>query len=507
MWKYNKLMIVLVIAALAACTEETVEPRFTLDTSMVNLSGGDEGYTDILLSSNADLTVTVDVESLDWLSADISRRCLTLKYSRNDSGAERKANVLVSAGELQQTVTIVQPAYIPPKVGYDVGDVVDNGKGVVYWVSPEDRNIAKAVSVNRLKGNVWSSYAGVSGAGWYVNGSENASNLKEEKYQAAFWCSSLGEGWYLPARDELVELFEIYNGTSASDATVAQPGNLTDAEKTSRAAFESMLLLASADAMNTGEDTANGDSYWTSTEADASTVWYVRFGKYLVEEISKTSTSRYTRCIKVYGDYVYGPEPERPDPELPEGGTENPGAGDNPGGTVDGTLGIGSVYKEGNVASGVVFWVSEDGSTAKIVSLDRTATHVAWSTIGTDFLGADSKEDGAANTAILKASVEADSMPVLDFCAGLGAEWYWPASKELMAIYANKSTVDSALKANGGTAMGDDQYWASTEFSMEYPLYAVHVNFSRGYEGTPADQIKKTGYTKRYGRCVRTITK
>lgn len=496
-----------------------MEPKFTLDTNKVTISDGNAGETDILLSSNVDLTAEVSEDAAVWLSATVSRRCLTLSYSVNDSGEERSANVLVKAGELQQVVLVVQSVYIPPKEGYEVGDLVDEGKGVIYWVDPADKNIAKAISVNRVKGKKWSTDGSEAGTNGFVNGSENAQKLKGEKYEAAQWCAAMGDGWYLPARDEMLEIFEIYNGTTVTDATVAQPGSITDQEKASRTAFDALLTAASADAMNTAGDTANGDSYWTSTESetDPSMVYYIRFGKFLNEPISKTSTSRYTRCVKVYGDYEYGPEPELPDIEEPDQGGDEPGQGgdnpggdnpgaDNPGGNV-GELAVGSVWNEGSKVVGVVFWVAEDGKSGKVVSLDATATTVAWSTEGQNYLGANSKSDGASNTAILKASAEASSMPILSFCAELGETWYWPACNELAAIFNVKTAVDAALSVNGGTAMGTNQYWSSTEFNAENPLLAIHVKMDNGYIGGVADGVKKTGSTKRYGRCVKVVTR
>ena len=515
MKKYLNLLLIFSMFVTASCSqEENMEPRFNLDANKITVSDGNAGETDILLSSNVDLIAEVSEDAAGWLSATVSRRCLTVSYTVNDSGEERSGNVLVKAGELQQVVLVVQSVYVPPKEGYDVGDLVDAGKGMVYWVDPADKNIAKAISVNRVKGNKWSSDGVASGANWFVNGAENAQKLKDAKYEAALWCAALGDGWYLPARDEMLEIFEIYNGTSADETTVAQPGSISDQEKTARSAFDALLAVASADAMNTAGDTANGDSYWTSTESetDPSMAYYIRFGKFLNEPISKTSTSRYTRCIKVYGDYVYGPEPELPDSEdpgqggdEPDQGGETPG-GDNPGGDVGGgnvgELNVGGVWYEDSKAAGVVFWVAEDGKAAKVVSLDRTSTTVAWSTVGQTFLGADSKGDGASNTAILKASAEASSMPILSFCAEHGEGWYWPACNELLAIYEAKSYVEPALTSNGGTALGTDQYWSSTEFNADCPLYAAHVKMENGYIGAPADQVKKTGATKRYGRCV-----
>ena len=507
MFKKLTFIFMLAIAAMVACTEEAPVPKFTLDTNTVTLTSGEAGSSNVLLSSNVDLTASVEADAASWLSAEVTRRSLTLTYTLNDTGAERSANVIVSAGNLQQTVTVVQPAFVAPKTGYEVGDVVDDVKGIIYWVNPSDNKIAKAVSLTRFKGKLWSTDTAAAGADKFVNGPANAEKLNDAKYEAAAWCSAMGDGWYLPARDELVELFEVYNGKPAAETTVAQPGSISAEEKAARASFDAMLVGASAEAMNTAGDALNGDAYWSSTESetDASMAYFVRFGKFLVEPIEKSSTSRYTRCVKVFGNYTYGPEPELPAPGEGGEGGENPTPdqpGDNPGGNV--TVAVGDPWKEGDATVGIVFWIAEDGTSAKIVSLSRTSTTIAWSTVGGEYLGAGSKSDGAANTAALKASSQADAIPMLDFCESLGEGWYWPACLELNKAYLVKDAVDAALSANGGTPFGTDQYWSSTEFE-EAPKYASHVRFDRDYVGAAGDEINKTGSTKRYGRAVKQV--
>lgn len=517
MFKKISFMFLLAIAAMAACTEDAPAPKFTLDTNMVTLTSGEAGSSNVLLSSNVDLTASVEADAASWLSAEVTRRSLTLTYTLNDTGAERSANVIVSAGNLQQTVTLVQPSYVQPKVGYEVGDVVEDGKGMIYWVDASDSKIAKAVSLTRVKGKLWSTDAAAAGADKFVNGPANAEKLSDAKYEAAAWCSAMGDGWYLPARDELVELFEVYNGKPAAETTVAQPGSISAEEKAARASFDALLIAASADAMNTADDSANGDSYWSSSESetDALQAYFVRFGKFLTEPIAKSSTTRYARCVKVFGNYTYGPEPEVPeageDPDPDQPGGDNPGGGqpepDQPGGETPGgsaSVAVGDPWKEGNATVGIVYWVAEDGTSAKIVSLSRTSTTIAWSTVGGEYLGAGSKSDGAANTAALKASSQADAIPMLDFCESLGEGWYWPACLELNKAYLVKDAVDAALSANGGTPFGTDQYWSSTEFE-DAPKYASHVRFDRDYVGAAGDEINKTGSTKRYGRAVKQV--
>ena len=189
------------------------------------------------------------------------------------------------------------------------------------------------------------------------------------------------------------------------------------------------------------------------------------------------------------------------------------------------------VWKENDKAVGVVFWVSEDGSSAKIVSLDRTASTVAWSTAGQTLLGVDNRKDGAVNTAILKASEEADSMPILSFCEAHGDGWYWPARDELQAVFeayngtsfdgatnqqpgaitdaekAARAKFDGLLTSNGGTVMNaaadnnnGESYWTSQEDSATKACYVRFGKKAYGTDGTKTN-------ANRYGRCVKVVTR
>lgn len=97
---------------------------------------------------------------------------------------------------------------------YKVGDYYDDGKkqGVVFEVSADGKH-GKIVSLTESsKGLQWSSYGGERerfiGADDKMNGANNMAKVKSiagwrEKYPAFAWCADLGEGWYLPAIDEL----------------------------------------------------------------------------------------------------------------------------------------------------------------------------------------------------------------------------------------------------------------------------------------------------------------
>lgn len=196
------------------------------------------------------------------------------------------------------------------------------------------------------------------------------------------------------------------------------------------------------------------------------------------------------------------------------------------------------VYMEEGVAKGIVFYVSADGMTAKIVSLDRTET-VAWSSVGAETLGASSKNDGAANTLTLRSSSEAASIPALTFCDKHGEGWYWPALNELQTLFetyngttysastnkvpaniteaekASRAAFDKVLTDNGGTALNTaadtengSQYWSSTEqISSSGVAYGSSFRFGKRYASGAGDALSKTNAGTRYVRCVKVVTK
>ena len=315
----------LAAATLLAVSCQEKEPakveKFTVDRTSVTLQDGLEGSVDIYFTSE---NVTPAASSNDsWLTVEVFARALTISYTLNDSGAERTGKVIVTPGSLDPVeITVKQPAYVaPPADAVKVGDKTEDGKGMIYWVSPENPAVGKAVSLERTTGLKWSDdESPVAGGASYVNGAANTAALvaaDKSTYAAAAWCADLGEGWYLPARDELVQLFDIYNGVSHSDPSfvLATVPNLSAAEKNARSKFDDMLKAAGAAEENIiNTDGTNGNSYWTSSAEEGagdSGAYYVRFGKYDCPStgVKKSSTSRYVRCIKTVGNYTYPGEP------------------------------------------------------------------------------------------------------------------------------------------------------------------------------------------------------
>lgn len=522
--------------SVACAKEETKEDFFNIDEAEVVLADHSAGTKDILLATNTEPTASVS-GSVEWLTAEITPRCLTLTYGENTAEDDRTAEINIVAGSLLATVTVTQPGNKPepepepepePDPLYKVYDVwYQNGAaaGIVFWVA-EDGQSALVVSLDRTATTVaWSTDGShVIGTG-ESDGAANTALMRASEEAAAIpalaFCDAHGEGWFWPAMDEMKKLFEAYNGTAFDAATVAAPASITQEEKDTRAAFDKALTDNGGTAINTASENSTGDQYWTSTEQTdektgkvyASTM---RFGKVYAstpaDQMGKTNASkRYVRCMKL----VSG-EPEKPlQTKFP-------------------------VYKENGKNVGIIYWTSEDGKTSKVLSLNRSED-VPWSNAATPaFLNAVSADDGAANTATIKASAEAAEIPAIAFCSSLGEEWYWPSLNELVEIFnvyngvaydptaksklpseisdeekAARAAFDLSLTTYGGVVMNaaaetktGERYWASTELVDEAAgkAYGSFMRFGKAYMSSLADTPGKgKSGDGRFVRCIRVI--
>ncbi len=138
---------------------------------------------------------------------------------------------------------------------YKIGDYYDDGKkqGVVFEVSADGQH-GKIVSLTEAL-YTWSSdkkeEKRLIGADDKRDGVKNLAKVKRianwrEKYRAFAWCADLGEGWYLPAIDELMKF------------------TLDDAV---RDALNSTLEINGGELI--GYDECRSD-YWSSTESSYS---------------------------------------------------------------------------------------------------------------------------------------------------------------------------------------------------------------------------------------------
>lgn len=128
---------------------------------------------------------------------------------------------------------------------------------------------------------------------------------------AIAFCSSLGEEWYWPSLNELVEIFNAYNGVAYDPTAKSKlPSEISDEEKEARAAFDLSLTTYGGVVMNAAAETKTGERYWASTElldeaAGKAYGSFMRFGKAYMSSLAdtpgkgKSGDGRFVRCIRV----------------------------------------------------------------------------------------------------------------------------------------------------------------------------------------------------------------
>lgn len=324
------LLLILNLGLLSCVDDASVRvmPEFNCKDTKVSLAKAAGSSATSLLYTNVG-QVVAQYEA-EWLSVDVNAKSVIYTaLTQNDGEDARTTVVKLICGSYTVEVTVTQDSK-EPDLSLKVGQSVDDGVGMIFWVDPSDNMVGKAVSVKRQGGNPFEASVMSHNALSTVNGYANTALFTAPAANdAVAYCQSLGEGWYLPARDELWELFDAYNGIGHADPDFisAVPDNLTEVEKAARAAFDKMLTDLQGDVINEASGSGNGESYWSSTEnAAGNQAYWVRFGKSGADVGNKTATNRFVRCMRTIGDYAYPEEPATltvaPNPVTLEGANE-----------------------------------------------------------------------------------------------------------------------------------------------------------------------------------------
>ena len=320
---------------------------------------------------------------------------------------------------------------------YKVGDYYNDGvkEGVVFEVSADGRS-GKILSLQQAPGKVvWASDKAeqkrLIGTTHTDDGQKNTNIVKsisgwQTKYPSFNWCASLGNDWYLPAQEEVKKFVLNESVRNAINPTLESRGGVKIVNR--------------------------GDLgwYWTSTETE-------RFydGSYGAVHI-RTSDGYVGTYYKHGAIYV------RAVAKFGSGSSSyTPAPVSTP--TVSGKFKVGDVYDDG-INRGVIFEIS--GSTAKIVSLNKSPNMVVWA-VGSEAkrnIGATNTYDGEKNFKLVKQIPEwRAKYPAFKWCADLGSSWYLPAKGELETIQRNKALIEPRLTDK----LSDNFYFSSTESYTE----------------------------------------
>lgn len=306
------LILGMVLTSCKEYGEVRIMPEFNNSGTEVELYKNEGSSKTVVISTTAN-EVTADYNA-SWLSVDANKqRIIYTALATNETGEVRSTTVKLNAGEFSMEVTVNQLAKDESEVKtLKVGQLTEDGLGMIFWVDPDNQEAGKAISLERWGGNPFEASIKLHNAFSMVNGIENTALYTDAgNNDAAALCTNLGEGWYLPASEELGHLFDIYNGIARDNGfTNATPNQISDAEKTSRATFDKNLTDLGGAVINAAAENGNGESYWSSTEnEDGQKARYVRFGKYGMDYGAKTGTSRFVRAMKIIGDYKFPEEP------------------------------------------------------------------------------------------------------------------------------------------------------------------------------------------------------
>lgn len=308
-------MLTLVAAMLGSCVsdeEVRIMPEFSYSDNEVMIARA-EGSSYMAPIATTEPVVTAEY-NCEWLSVEVNtRHAIFTTLSENAGEENRSTEVILRAGDFMEEVTVTQQCLEVADNSLVVGQQTEDGLGMIFWVDPENPTVGKAISLQRLEGKAFELTAKYHEATSLIDGKANTALFEEHTAEeAAGYCKSLGEGWYLPAVRELHELFAAYNGVGFGEDgfTNAVPDAISDREKQARAAFDKLLTDLGGTIINKAAATGNGESYWSSTEnEDGTKARYIRFGKWAEDAGDKTKTGRFVRCMFHVGDFKVPEEP------------------------------------------------------------------------------------------------------------------------------------------------------------------------------------------------------
>lgn len=367
---------------------------------------------------------------------------------------------------------------------YKVGDYYDeNGlRGVVFEVSTDGKS-GKIVNMSESDGgllwtNIKSEQKRKIGTTDQYDGENNMNTVKllpnwESSYPVFAYCANLGNGWYLPASEELKLLLLNDKVHDAVNHTLEANG---------------------------GKKLSNKKDprwYWSSTEGSyvssdkITSAKLVRLNYDDIGEHGKDLSYSFTRtrAIHKFGNGTSSNNYSSSSSNYSSSSYSTSGK----------SYKVGDLYNEDG-KKGVVIWTDASGRYGKIVSLEKSSSEMAWASAYEDCNkrhGTADQHDGYKNMQKIQ-SIPGwrEKFPPFAWCADLGEGWYLPTVNELWLIYKNRDIIRPKLH----NVESNDYYYTSTEVDTDVKTaFAVNVfdNTVINYNGLK--------FSKYYVRAVATF--
>ncbi len=178
---------------------------------------------------------------------------------------------------------------------------------------------------------------------------------------------------------------------------------------------------------------------------------------------------------------------------------------------------IGDVYPATGTPESVIFWVADDGKSAKICNLKNEREVWMELPAGMEKYPNISGLTGSGKTGIeytnaIRESVKNNGyvVPMITCLDALGADWYWPMASDYTEMYNNLATLNATLAgiADANQLLAS-HYWTSQESAVSTnpssanygSSLAYYFNFKNGGNSTAV----KSG--SKYLRAVKIVTK
>ena len=222
-----------------------------------------------------------------WIKLSHIENTILVNVDKNESIFGRTGSFSIKANEQLIRIPVIQAPVVQTSARYEIGDLyyVNGVIGIVYKVS-DDGNHGMIVSLDSKEMSWYINdkfdghYFGCSSR---TNGMENMEKIKQitnwaELFPAFKWCDDLNAGgvtgWYMPAIDELVDLYVGYNKMREYRVDY----NANELYSTEREKFNEVLINNAGVSILKGVSRSNG--YWlvspyhlSSTEGEADDSW------------------------------------------------------------------------------------------------------------------------------------------------------------------------------------------------------------------------------------------